>query len=261
MGNPKGHAQLRDLIKEGKRVLLTGAPGIGKTSAVEAISEELGMKIIETNASDERRRSELMDIMRRCQMYSFGKDIIYLLDEIDGAYYGAWGTLKQILMNSRYPVVMTANDAWKIPGEIKNLCITIKLRRPYLASVVGAVKEITKQERVEGDFRGVKNDIRNAINVVLYGGESYEEVSPFSIVTDFFTKGKLEHVKISDAAWLFDNAPEFLSGLDLYDFFRILEVASRSDVGVLSAVARGKGSYAKYPTYYRRRSASSESTK
>lgn len=255
LGNPTAHAQLKQLIQEGKRVLLTGIPGVGKTSAVEAVAKELGMKIIEINASDERSRPELMDLARRCQMYSFGPELIYLLDEIDGAHFGAWGTLKQILMKSRYPVILTANEGWKISKEVKDLCITIKLRRPYLGTVVTAVKKITKAERIEGNFRGVGHDIRNAINMVMYGGESYEEVSPFSITTDFFTKGKLEHVKIKDAGWLFDNAPEFLSGADLYHFYELLEVASRSNVSVLGACPKGKGSYAKYPTYYRRREA------
>jgi len=255
-GNPKAHGQLRNILSDPRgRALLSGQPGIGKTSAVYAVATELGMKVIEVNASDERTKDQLRDILLRCQMYSIGgAGMIYLLDEVEGADFRAWATVEEILTYSRHPVVMTANESWKIPKKVKQLCVEIKLRQPYIKSVVNVAKDVAEKEGMSlGSYRNIKKrDIRNATNIVIYGGESYEEVTPFSIVTDFFTKGDIRNVNMKDAAWLFDNAPMFLYGGDLYEFYEILEVASRSDVGVLSCVAKGRGDYPRFPKYYRR---------
>ncbi len=258
-GNPSKHAELKALIERNSRVLLCGPSGIGKTDAVYALANELGLKVIEVNASDERTHEDFKDILRRCQMYSATVGLIYLLDEVEGADFRAWSVLKDILTYSRYAIVMTTNAEWKVSRikTIKDLYITVKLRQPYISTVVSVAKEIAEKERLRNvDFSGIKKrDIRNAINIAVYGGESYEELAPFTITSEFFTKGRLDHVTMKDAAWLFDNAPTFLFGADLYKFYEILEVASRSDIGVLSCVARGKGDYARFPAYYRRRSA------
>lgn len=254
-GNPKAHAQLLGIMSDPRgRALLVGGSGIGKTSAVYAVAKELGMRVIEVNASDERTKDQLKEISQRCQMHSMDGEIVYLLDEVEGADFRAWGAVEEILTYSRYPVIMTSNESWKIPKKVKQLSIEIKLRQPYIKSVVDVAKDVAEKEGMSlGTYRNIKKrDIRNATNILMYGGESYEEVTPFNIVTNFFTKGDLKRVKMKDAPWLFDNAPNFLFGGDLYEFFEILEIASRSDVGVLGCVAKGKGDYARFPTYYRR---------
>jgi len=261
-GNPKAHSQLRDIMMDPRgRALLSGGSGIGKTSAVHALADELKLKVIEINASDERSMDQLKEIAQRCQMFSdSGEGMVYLLDEIEGVVEGSpnkkmvWDSIAEILTYSRYPIVLTTNESWKVSKKVKQLVIEIKLRQPYLKSVVNVAKDVAEEEGMSlGSYRNIKKqDIRNATNVLMYGGESYEEVTPFSIVTDFFTKGDLTHFKMKDAAWLFDNAPEFLFGGDLYEFYNLLEIASRSDIGILKLVAKGKGDYAKFPSYYRR---------
>ena len=268
LGNPKAHEQLRSIMMDPRgRALLSGGSGIGKTSAVHALAEELKLKVIEINASADRSKDQLKDIGQRCQMFSAsGEGMVYLLDEIEGVVEGTpnkkqvWDSIEEILTYSRYPVVLTTNDPWDIPKKIKQLSVEIKLRRPYMKSVVDAARRVAEEEGISlGTYRNIKKqDIRNATNVVMYGGESYEEVTPFSIATDFFTKGDLERVVMKDAAWLFDNAPTFLFGADLYEFYSLLEIASRSDIGILKLAAKGKGDYARFPTYYRRGSTSDD---
>jgi len=54
---------------EKRALLLYGPPGVGKSSLVEAVANELGYELIELNASDSRRRhtrSCLVSWARRC---------------------------------------------------------------------------------------------------------------------------------------------------------------------------------------------------
>jgi len=257
LGNPSAHKQLKELIQNNGRALLVGSPGIGKTSAVYAVANELGFDVIELNASDSRRKDELKTILRRCQMLRpDGRGMIYLLDEVDGVGVGSWSTLTDILTLSKYPVVMTANEDWKVNDEVKKLCIVIKLRRPYLNTVVTAAKSVAESEKAQKvDFSGIKQrDIRNAINVVMYGGESYETSSIFDKVHKFFTRGEIEGITKKDLVWLMDNAPRYLNGAELYKFYRILDVACRSDVSILKFAPRGRGGYPTFPSFYRLRS-------
>ena len=255
VGNPKSHAQLWEMVRDGTPVLLTSGSGIGKTSAVYAVAEEHGYTVIETNASDERRKGELDEIAMRVQQESpFGEKYIFLLDEID--YLSAWATLRNMLQTTKHPIVMTANEAWRIPADVKEKCIYISLRRPRLDTVVAAVRKIAEREIVGGsekiDYSNVGSDIRNAVVSTMYGGGGYEEKNVFGIVSDYFQKGNVMDVKENMFPWLFDNAPRYLDGIELFDFYMLLDVASRSSIEALRMCSAGRGStYPKYPIFYR----------
>lgn len=256
VGNKKVFSQLKDMILDGTPVLLVGVPGIGKTSSVYAIAREHGYHVIETNASDERRRDELKSISRQVRMNSpFGEKLLFLLDEVDGIQ--AWGTIKEILRGVKHSLVMTANEDWAIPDDVKKLCIRLQLRRPDIRSVIKRVKDIVGKEIITGggdevDFSVVTNDMRSAINAVLYGADGYDVENDFNRVTEFFTKRELGDIKESFYPWLFDNAPTFLHGVDLYDFYVMLEVSTRSSMEVLRLCPRGRrGARAGYPIFLR----------
>src|SRR5690242_14895374 len=73
--------------KQGKKpLLLTGPPGIGKTSCVYAVAQELDREIIEVNASDTRSKDAITSLVGAAskQQSLFFRSRIILIDEIDG---------------------------------------------------------------------------------------------------------------------------------------------------------------------------------
>ena len=58
-------AELKRLVqnfKKGKGILLYGGSGGGKTSSVYALSQELGLELVEINASDNRNADTIEEI-------------------------------------------------------------------------------------------------------------------------------------------------------------------------------------------------------
>ena len=258
IGNPKAHKQLEQYILDKTPVIIVGGPGRGKTSAVYAIAKQHGYQVHEINASDERRQADISEIATLVQMQSiFDEKWIYLLDEID--YISAWATLHDMLQNYQHPIVMTCNDLWRVPKDVQNVAMVITLRNPRVDSVVKHVKTIVDREGLtDVDYSHASPDIRNTLISVLYGSEGYETKNTPALVTKLFTTGELDpELSFNDHAWLLDNAHKFLRGYQLYEFFRILEVASRSSPEALRLIPTGKLSgrdWVNYPNYYRLRS-------
>ena len=265
IGNPKSHEELEHIILSGGRVIISGTPGIGKTSAVYAIAKQHNLTIIESNGSDARTASSMSKILQQCQLRDLAnRPLVYLIDEIDGAHFNAWKTLEKIIVFSRYPVVLTANDDWKIDESIKKLCTHIKLRKPQMKSVLSVAKNIASQEGITktSNYENIKqNDIRNAINIVIYGGESYDTSTIFTSTHQLFTEQDPTNISLkTDIAWLIDNAPNYLTGANLLHFYEILEIASRTRPTILHNIPKGRGDYPKFPMYYRLRRKKNEHT-
>jgi hypothetical protein len=98
-------------------------------------------------------------------------------------------------------------------------------------------------------------DFRNALNVALFGGESYKEQNNFTLTHKFFVEGDVERIDDVPMSFLFDNAPNYLRGWDLFQFYRVLSISAKcKQAGALSLSPRGSGQYAKFPGYLRMRS-------
>lgn len=137
-----------------KPVLLHGQAGTGKTSLVEALANEVGYELVETNASDVRTKkklkSELKEATRQASFYG-GKKLI-LVDEVDGmgtSDRGGTAELKNIIKESRFPVVMTANDAYDNSiRNLRNMAKTVKLDSVHTNSIAAHLREILDEEGI-----------------------------------------------------------------------------------------------------------------
>src|SRR5437870_7838187 len=155
-GNKPAIEKLRDWVEswsEGRpseaAVLLYGAAGVGKTSVTEALARERGWDLVEINASDKRSGDILAKVagLASTQSTLGSKGRLILLDEVDGINLrqdqGAILATLQIIKESRFPLVLTANDAWdpKI-RPLREACLQIELKQLGVREAVPFLKAI-----------------------------------------------------------------------------------------------------------------------
>ncbi|PSG99583.1 MAG: AAA family ATPase [Nanohaloarchaea archaeon SW_4_43_9] len=151
-----------------KPVLLHGPPGTGKTSLVEALANDLGYEMVETNASDVRTKSKLKTELKQAtqQKSFFGGKKLILVDEVDGMSStdrGGTKELGRILEETKFPLVMTANDAYdsKI-RSLRNKSKVIEIGKVHTNSINAYLKQILEQEGIKYEKKAVKKIARQA---------------------------------------------------------------------------------------------------
>lgn len=159
-------------------MLLHGQAGTGKTSLAEAIAEQVGYEMVETNASDVRTKKKLKSELKEAtrQASFFGTKKLILIDEVDGmagnADRGGTAELSRIVDESRFPVIMTANDAYDSSIKtLRNKSKLVKLDSVHTNSINAHLKEILENEGIEYEDSAVKSiarrsggQMRSAIN-------------------------------------------------------------------------------------------------
>lgn len=161
-----------------KAVLLHGQAGTGKTSLVQALANDLGYELVETNASDVRTKSKLKSELKEAtRQASFigGKKLI-LIDEVDGmsgnSDRGGVKEIGTIVDETRFPIVMTANDAYDNSiRSLRNKAKTIELGSVHTNSIAAFLRDILDEEGIEYEdgvpkriARQAGGQMRSAIN-------------------------------------------------------------------------------------------------
>lgn len=256
VGNQKALKKLEECILAGNAVIVHGSAGIGKTSGVYAIAEKHGYKVIESNASDERKAEDLEDSLRKVKMRTFRKTI-FLFDEVDGMKNGK--ALTKIVDEAKHPIVFTANELWKVPKGLRSKCETIRFYRPNLTEVLGRVRTVAEMEGTRARYDKVSGDVRASLNAVLYGGDKYESVNMFEFIEAIFRGKSFDVGSLSSkekrdlSVWIADNLPNFFSGRDLYEAYELLgayDLSGRSEI--LKLFKRGRRKNPSYPFFLRR---------
>jgi len=254
-------------LPEKRALLLYGPPGSGKTSTAYALAEELGCECIELNASDWRTRDVIERIVgtaSRTGSLVPGKKKLIIIDEVDGIHgrseYGGLAALKKLISLSNHPIVMIANNPWKLPAEFRKLTKMVEFRRINQRTVLKVLKKICHAEGIEADEKVLRiiasassGDLRSAINDLqaLAEGRKKLEVKDTEVVSIRDTEVKIfetlqrvlkteridraiDAVSSSDEepstilSWLAENLPlEYRSGDDLALAYNYL---SRADV-------------------------------
>lgn len=149
-------------------VLITGPPGIGKTTMAHLVVTTMGYKVAEYNASDTRSIKSLEGLgLRR-----LFKEVV-IMDEIDGlSERGSVGEIAALIKTSQVPIICIANEKPPKLKPIITVTLDIKCLRPMKSTVaIALTKKIpgTTKEQIEKLCEQSGNDIRSVLNTLDFG--------------------------------------------------------------------------------------------
>src|SRR5207302_8383527 len=150
-------------------------------AGTEALGRERGWDLVEVDGSDKRSGDILAKVagLASTQSTLFSKGRLILLDEVDGinlrADQGAVATILQIIKETQYPLILTANDPWDPKTRpLREACLQIELKRLGVRDGLPLLRNILNQEGVKanddalrlildrdrGDIRSILNDMQ-----------------------------------------------------------------------------------------------------
>lgn len=180
-----------------KAVLLSGTPGIGKTTSAKIVSQMLGFQAVEVNASDTRGKADIKiqkgiggstanSIKELVSNSALGLTLncpqqtktVLIMDEVDGMSAGDRGGVADLIASikiSKIPIICICNDRYSQKlKSLVNYCLLLSFRKPtkqqmakrlmHVAVGEGVkVNEIALEElanRVNGDMRMALNQLQ-----------------------------------------------------------------------------------------------------
>jgi len=172
-----------------KAALLSGPPGIGKTTTATLIARESGRDVLELNASDARGKKALKECLgdvTGSQVLSFappkkgkgqkgGKKRCIIMDEVDGMGAGdrsGMAELIAMIKKSKVPIICICNDrqSQKVRSLV-NHCVDLKYRRPTKTVIARRAIQVARNEGMhvepnaaEAIAESCGNDIRQVLN-------------------------------------------------------------------------------------------------
>uniref|UniRef100_A0A182YBF6 Replication factor C subunit 1 n=1 Tax=Anopheles stephensi TaxID=30069 RepID=A0A182YBF6_ANOST len=176
-----------------KAALLSGPPGVGKTTTATLVCKELGFDTVEFNASDTRSKrllkeevSELLNSKSLAGYFGGRSDKVsskhvLLMDEVDGMAgnedRGGMQELIALIKESHIPVICMCNDRQhpKIRSLV-NYCFDLRFSRPRVEQIKAAMMSVCFKEQLklspgvlEEIITGTGGDVRQTLNhLALY---------------------------------------------------------------------------------------------
>lgn len=160
-----------------RAIILYGRTGIGKTTSAYALANYMGWEITELNASDQRIKATIEKVAGTGSIMGTigGEKRLIILDEADNFYArddkGGENAVIDIIMNTRQPIILTANEFYDMKYALRSICKSIKLEPILTSHIIGVLKTIAKAENITYDVRviekianGSDGDLRGAIN-------------------------------------------------------------------------------------------------
>uniref|UniRef100_A0A6G1SHX0 Replication factor C subunit 1 n=1 Tax=Aceria tosichella TaxID=561515 RepID=A0A6G1SHX0_9ACAR len=221
LGQSRNVARIKQWLKtfdatRSKPLFIYGPPGIGKTTAAHLCCKEAGYSTVEFNASDQRNKNIIKDVIStvvgNSRLNFFGrasetKDAV-ILDEIDGMAgnedRGGIGQIMIELRHTKKPMIFICNDGQHQKlRSLKEKCEVIEFKRPEYDTIKALVNKIARDEKLQADKIDIKNlaessdyDIRQILNSLYLFENGQSELSkttrlnPFEATKKAFTAGK-----------------------------------------------------------------------
>ncbi|CAL8389260.1 unnamed protein product [Arctogadus glacialis] len=146
-----------------KAALLSGPPGVGKTTTAALVCEELGYTYVEMNASCSRSKNTLKEVIAESLNNTSIKNFyagtsqtvsskhVLIMDEIDGMAgnedRGGIQEMIGLIKTSKIPIICMCNDRnhQKI-RSLANYCFDLRFQRPRVEQIKGAMMSIAFKE-------------------------------------------------------------------------------------------------------------------
>lgn len=244
-----------DDVKSKKILLLSGPPGIGKTTIANLALKEYGYSVIEYNASSIRGPKNIREVFDKVLGYKSVIDMFknntmptgIIMDEIDtlcnGGDKGGMTEFLNIIKSRKKknvydinnPIICTYNDfSDKKLTELKNQSFEVKISKPSKMDLEYIIEKIEKGENMKIDMEAkillIKHsmsDIRRLINILydvnmMYHMEESITQEIVEKVMETFMKKDVD-VQIFDMTRNILNKPlEANELIDYYDSDRLL---------------------------------------
>ena len=151
--------------KKKKAVILHGPTGVGKTTSVYTLANELDYELIEMN-SDEIRDKETLDYKLTNAINSgsiFGKKKMILIDELESIKSSGLTKIMSLIRKSRIPVVLIVLDVWDPKLKYLRLnCELIKYNKIRSTEISKRLKQISDEEGIEYETDVIDKIAKNA---------------------------------------------------------------------------------------------------
>ena len=178
-------------------LLLTGKPGIGKTSAALALARDMDWEVLELNASDARTKAVIERIAGNsattASLFGASRKMI-IIDEADNlegnADRGGARAIADLLKTAKQPVLLIANDAYGVSDSIRRICESVPFRAISSSTLAKRMKEICALEQISCGEDAVQEiagsaagDMRSAVNMLFGSAAGRTELSAEGVST------------------------------------------------------------------------------